>query len=173
MRKIAIIVIILLLTGCYAQDIQGLSKECVQECERYYSDTAIISDLLGAELPQPHKVICSQPLDCSAKYKIKDTSLNLYYFKNETTEEFYKNFNHKVMHISNCTGTLCSKLNGFHYVGPPRGLEVTCKNNLVIIKNKSETANYTINCDKFKTQNKYLQRTWVCDFNDLVKASCS
>lgn len=175
MRKLFSLMLVLLLAGCSAQGIDdsGSTDKCSQECERYYSNLAAISELLGAELSKPKEVICSEPLDCTAKFQIDDTSFDLYYYKNESTEEFYKNFNHEVMHISNCAGPLCGELAEFHYVGAPRKLEVICKDDFVKITNKHEKTNHTINCDVFKTQNKYNPRTWVCDFNDLVKASCS
>jgi hypothetical protein len=175
MRKIFALLLLLMLLGCSAQGVDSGSNTdpCVQKCDRYYSNLKDISELLGADLSKPEELICSEPLDCTAKFRIKDTSFDLYYYKNASTEDFYKNFNHEVMHISNCAGPLCEEFNEFHYVGAPRGLEVICKEDFVIITNKHERTNHTIDCDAFKTQNKYNPRTWVCDFNDLVKASCS
>lgn len=174
MRKSYVLVLLLVLAGCSVQSMNPEPiDECAQECERYYTNLAGISELLGMDLPKPYEVICSEPLDCTAKFKIDDTIFDLYYYKNESTEEFYKNFNHEMMHINDCSGELCDELNEFHYIGPPRRLEVTCKDNLVLIKDKSQKSNHTLDCEKLKTQNKYNPRTWVCDFNDLVKASCS
>ena len=170
MKKINLFLLVLILTGCSAQ---GLDSGSNKECDRYSSNLAEISELLGADLPNPEEVFFYEPADCKAKFKVKDTVFDLYYYKNKSTEDFYKNFNHEVMHISDCSGALCDEINEFHYIGLPRGLEVTCKNDFAIIKNKHEKTNYTIDCDYFKTQNKYAPRTWVCDFNDLVKASCS
>lgn len=176
MRKISVLLLVLLLTGCSASGLHsvGLNKECVQECERYYRNLADISKLLGAEVSKPIEVTCYEPLDCKAKYQINDAVFELYYYKNESTDEFYKAFNHEVMHISNCVGSRCSELNEFHHIGAPRRLEVTCKNNEMYINDKGEErTKQNISCSIFKTQSKYLQRTWVCDFNDLIQASCN
>jgi len=169
MKKIFIL-LLLFLIGCSAQ---GLNSGVHKECERYYSNLAEISYLLEMDLSEPEEVFFYEPADCKARFKIKDTVFDLYYYKNESTDDFYKNFNHEVMYISNCAGALCDELTEFHYSGPPRKLDVVCKNDFAIIKNKHERTNHTITCDHFKTQNKYMPRTWVCDFNDLVKASCS
>lgn len=179
MRKKLVMLFLILLIGC-----SGLSQECEKECSRYYTDSGSISRLLGIDAGNPKEVICYEPLDCKAVYKIKDkindktrdkikgTSFELYYFRNDSSGEFEKSWNHEVLHTSNCNGKMCSELNEFHYKGEPRELEVVCKNNEVKIQDKNKIKEHNANCTIFKTQNKYVQRTWVCDFNSLIEDSC-
>ncbi|MBN1645178.1 hypothetical protein JW851_04050 [Candidatus Woesearchaeota archaeon] len=163
MKKASIPILIVLLIGCTSIN---LSPECSR-----YAETKQISNLAGITLRNPTKLIETEN-DCSAMYSIDDTTFELYYWKYSSNDSFYTKFNHSLIHISNCKGSLCNKLYEFHYTGPPRDLEVTCKQGKIWMNDAGKETEKEINCDILKTIGKNNQKTWKCDYNKIMAENC-
>lgn len=161
--KLIIPILLLFLVGCSGIE---LSKECIR-----YADTKQISSLAGIHIMYPAEVIETKN-DCSARYKISDTSFDLYYWTYSSDDEFYTSFNHSLIRTSNCRGSLCQKIYEFHYLGPPRQLEVTCRQGKITMHKGEDITEKEIDCNVLKTIGKFNQKTWPCDYNAIMKTHC-
>lgn len=162
MRLIPIILIISLI-GCS-------SIELSSECSRY-AHSKEISTLLGITVKKPISAIETEN-DCTAHYSVKDTSFDLYYWKYFSDNEFYSAFNHEMIYTLNCEGSLCSELYEFHYIGEPRKLEVTCKEGKIWMNDEGKITEKEIDCKVLKNIGKNNQKTWKCDYNDIMEVNC-
>ncbi len=163
MRRGIPLLVLILLVGC-------TTIELSPECERY-SETKQISKLAGIRLGMPIEVIEAKE-DCKAKYKKADTTFDLYYWRYSSDKKFYSEFNHSLIHTSNCEGSLCDKIYEFHYLGPPRELEVTCKQGKIRMNDKGNIKEKEIDCNSLKHIGKYNQKTWKCDYNKIIAENC-
>lgn len=162
MKKI-IILLLIFLTGCASIELNG-------ECSRY-ADTKQISNLAGIKIGYPVSVDETDK-DCTARYKIGGTEFDLYYWTYSSDDDFYTDYNHSVVHTSNCKGSLCPKMYEFHYLGKPRQLEVMCKDGKITMHNKESIVEKPINCSVLKTIGKFNQKTWPCEYNKLMEIHC-
>jgi hypothetical protein len=161
--KLLWILLLVFLVGCS-------SIELSPECSRY-SEKKQISNLAGINIKYPVSVLESKN-DCLAQYSIGDTTFDLYYWKYTSDDSFYTNFNHSLIHTSNCQGELCNKIYEFHYLGPPRELEVTCRNGIIWMNDKGKEVEKEIDCNVLKKINQYNQKTWKCDYNNIMDVNC-
>lgn len=158
----AIIFMLIVLAGCTPQN---------PDCRRY-TDYEQINSLMELDIGRPTEYV-QEPNDCSAKYRIKDTTFNLYYWAYASDDSFYTNFNHSLAHTSNCTGSMCGQLYEFHYIGPPRGLEVKCTNGKMWMNDSGAIKEKEIECSAFKNISKNNQKTWKCDYNQIIEEHCN
>ncbi|MBD3361522.1 hypothetical protein GF358_01890 [Candidatus Woesearchaeota archaeon] len=164
MKKIVFILLIFLI-GC------APSIELSQECARY-ADYNQISKLAGIKIKHPVAVKETEN-DCIAQYTVKDTTFTLYYWKYSSDNKAYSKYNHTLIHISNCKGSLCDSFYEFHYIGPPRELEVTCKNGKIWMNDAGKITEKEINCDVLKNIGKNNQKTWKCEYNQIMEENCN
>ena len=163
MKKVVIILLIVILTGCS-------SIELSPECERY-SETKQISKLAGIKLGMPAEVY-EQNQDCFAKYTKGDTSFELYYWHYSSDNKFDAKNNHSMIRTSNCKGIKCNELYEFHYIGPPRDLEVKCKQGKIWMNDQGKIREEQTDCSVFNDIDKYNQKTWKCEYNLMMDKAC-
>jgi hypothetical protein len=161
--KRLLFILLIFLVGC-----SGI--ELSSECSRY-ADKKQISNLAGIHINHPISVLESEN-DCLGQYSIDDTTFNLYYWKYSSDHSFYTNFNHSLIHTYNCKGKLCDQLYDFHYLGPPRELEVTCRNGIIWMNDEGNEVEKEIDCNVLKNITKSNQKTWPCDYNDIMDVNC-
>ncbi len=166
MKKTTVLIIIMIslcLAGCTA-------LQTNQDCRRY-SDSEQINNLMGMEIGKPIEFIQEQN-DCTARYKLKDTTFDLYYWAYSSDDSFYTNFNHSLIHTANCAGSMCDEIYEFHYLGPPRKLEVKCTDGQMWMNDAGTIKEKKIDCNAFKSIGKNNQKTWKCDYNKIIEENC-
>jgi hypothetical protein len=160
-RTTILLIIILCLAGCTAQ---------TEDCKRY-SDTSEINKLTGINTGKPAELIPTAD-DCSARYKKGDTTFDLYYWAYQSDDSFYTNYNHSLIMMTNCAGSLCEQMYQFHYLGPPRQLEVKCINGNLWMNDAGAIKEKKIDCHAFAGIGKFNQKTWKCDYNTIIEENC-
>jgi len=155
---ITALILLITLTAC---------AQTTAKCLRYDS-TEQISILAGVNLNSPAKLHKTQD-DCTAEYKIKDTTFNLYYWKYSSDNKRQGEYNHSLIFTSDCRGSLCDSIYAFHYIGPPRKLEVKCRNNIIWMNNSGEIKEKNMDCNVFKGIGKDNQKTWKCEYNQIIE----
>lgn len=163
LKSILAAVVVLVLIGCTAIPAN-------ENCRRY-SNSEQINKLIGMDLGRPVEFIQEQN-DCSARYTIKDTTFDLYYWEYNSDDYFYTNYNHSMIRTTNCTGLLCDELYEFHYIGPPRDLEVKCINGNMWMNDAGAVKEKKINCNSFNQIGQNNQKTWKCDYNQIIEENC-
>jgi len=162
-RGIILALMLIALSAC-AQTEQGA------HCPRYDSAEQI-SILAGINVSTPAKLHKTQD-DCTAEYKTKDTTFDLYYWEYSSESKRNREYNHCLVYTSNCKGSLCDSIYQFHYIGPPRKLEIKCKNNKVWMNNSGEIKEKNIDCSVFRGIGKNNQKTWKCEYNQIINENC-
>lgn len=160
---VLLLIIILCLAGCTTTQLN-------EDCKRY-SDSAQINKLMGMDIGKPIERIQEQD-DCSARYKIKDTTFDLYYWTYSADDYFYTNYNHSLIRMTNCAGKLCDELYEFHYIGPPRKLEVKCTDGQMWMNDAGAVKEKKIDCSAFGNIGKNNMKTWKCDYNKIIEENC-
>ena len=164
--KQTVVLILMMIILCLAGCTSPLSEDC-----KRYSDSEQINKLMGMDLGKPTEYI-QETGDCSARYKIKETIFDLYYWAYSSDDSFYTNFNHSMIHTTNCAGQLCDEIYEFHYIGPPRGLEVKCTDGNMWMNDAGAIKEKKIDCNAFKSIGKTNQKTWKCDYNKIIEENC-